>query len=273
MRKFKLLLQFISVIFLLLTQTSALNKMKLKEALSYTVTKVIPSNQKLYTEGLIFNSDATLLYQSSGLYGQSKLVKMEWPSQTVLLTSYLNSKYFAEGIAYCGSYLYMLTWKERTIIKYTYPEMNLVGTLAMPSQMQEGWGLATYSDTQMVASDGTHNLYFLDCNNDLAVTKILPVINGNYYVSSINELEFAKGLVWANVYYSNVIYAIDPTTGYVTKSYDMTALVNYEMSRGTLTYTGFESGYVLNGIAYNKVKDNFLVTGKDWGYYYEVNFN
>jgi glutaminyl-peptide cyclotransferase len=259
------------IITTLITQIITTN---LEQSSSYTLLGSIRRNRRLYTQGMFFSDDGKNLIESTGLYGKSALAALTWPTLNLVKYTTLSPNLFAEGVARCGNFVYMLTWKERSVLKFDWPSLDYVDTIGMPQQLREGWGLANTGTNQMIVSDGSSNIYVLDCSDseDLKVTSTLRVTIGNQRLSQINALEFANGYIWANVYFSNNIYKIDPTTGRVLVTYDMTRLVNNELRGGLLTNTMLNQGYVLNGIAYNPVLRYFIVTGKGWGNYYRINF-
>jgi len=230
--------------------------------------KAIKRNELYYTQGLFFDTDSTVM-ESGGQYGRSSLVRMKYPSMEVLKKVDLHKKYFAEGIALCGGYVFQLTWRERVVLKYKYPELELVETASLDDKVEEGWGLTTDGKV-LYATDGSNNIYTMSCET-LKVTKTTPVTLDAKPVHRLNEIEYVDGVIYANKYYDSNIYKIDLNSGKVIKVIDMNSLVMNELSRGTLTHNKLQNGDVLNGIAFNKNKGNFLVTGKMWGFYYEVN--
>jgi glutamine cyclotransferase len=240
----------------------------------YDVIKIIKRPKTYYTQGLFFADNGNTLYESGGLYGQSVLVKMEYPSLKQLNKTNLPETYFAEGIARCGDNLYQLTWRENVIIKYSFPSMKYEDTLQLDKQVLEGWGLSQFNNPdELIATDGSSNIFVLDCHNDLKVKRKISVRDASgEFITSLNELKYAKDYIWANRYTRNTIYKIDPKEGAVVKVYDMTPLVEYEFRQSTLSQFANASGDVLNGIAYDEISDKFLVTGKRWGFYYEVIF-
>lgn len=247
----------------------------LQQSYSYTLLGSIRRSNRLYTQGIFFSKDGKNLIESTGLYGKSALAAFTWPTLNLIKYTSLSPNLFAEGVARCGNFVYMLTWKERSVLKFSWPSLEYVDTIVMPQELSEGWGLANSGTYQMIASDGTSNIYVLDCSDseDLKVSSLLRVTLGNQRLSQINALEFANGYIWANVYYSNNIYKIDPRTGRVVVTYDMTRLVKNELRAGLLTNSMLNQGYVLNGIAYNPVYRYFVITGKGWGNYYRINFS
>jgi len=240
---------------------------------NFSVMKIIKRVNTVYTQGMFFDENNNILIESGGLYRQSSISKLKYPSQTQIKKRSLPNEYFAEGIAKCGQFIYQLTWQERKIIVYTYPDLEFKNELILDPLIAEGWGLSSTSNpNELIASDGSDKIYFLDCQNNLKVKRSIRVKKGNQPVYKLNALAYAKGHIWANVYFSNYIVRIDPDSGDVIKSYDMTPLVDYETNYNPSFTASFSQGDVLNGIAYDNVNDMFLVTGKRWAYYYETKF-
>ena len=241
----------------------------------FTVKKIIERKEdhKTYTQGLFFSKDYKILYESGGLYKESSIIKYEYPSLKLLKKTKLNNNYFGEGIAQCGEYIYQLTWRENIIIKYDL-NLNKIEELNLDDNLFEGWGLS-YSNNinELLATDGSDEIYRLDCNNNLKVISSIKVKdnNGNSYYN-LNDLTYANGFIYVNIYLDTNIIKVD-FNGFVVKKYNLNELVNYELNKGILTQSNFRFGDVLNGITYNSEKNIFLVTGKRWGYMYEITFN
>lgn len=234
------------------------------------ILKHVRRNEVYYTQGLFFDTDKTVI-ESGGLYGESCLVRMEYPSMKIINKVNLDGKYFGEGTAKCGKYVYQLTWQNRVILRYSYPELQLIETLPLDPQIKEGWGL-TSDDQIMYATDGTNNIYYLDCES-LQVTKKIEVSYQGEPLRYLNALVYVNGEFYVNKYYDNRIFKINASNGHISSVYDMSFLAHNEFKKGTLTQWRMSSGEVLNGIAYNKQRNVFLVTGKKWGFYYEIKFN
>ena len=238
------------------------------------IENVLRRNEGFYTQGLFFLEKDQIVH-SSGLYGESVLALQKFPSLEIISKNVLNKSYFGEGCARCGEFIYQLTWQERKVLKYKVSDFSFVSSLEMDSEIKEGWGLSdTGKDNVLVATDGTNKMHFLDCNNDLKVTKSIEVKDElGIDVSKLNDLTYSKGFLFVNQYFSHKIYKVDPDTGLAMKEYDFSHFYQFEIKQNTLQDNSWNRGYVLNGIAYNKYKDNFLVTGKEWGYFYEITFN
>lgn len=239
----------------------------------YEVSKIFKRTENFYTQGLFLDNRSEYLYQSGGLYGESVAVKMQYPSLKIVKNIKLDNKYFAEGFAKCGDSAYQLTWREGKVLKYSYPDLIYQDILNQPGQMSEGWGLSeSEKENEMIATDGSNKIYFIDCSDGLKVTKIINVKKGNSEISRLNALVFANNYIWSNRYFDRNIYKINPSNGKVEQIYNMSLLIDYEINKNTLTIERLKDGEVLNGIAYDKVNKRFLLTGKKWGHFYEVSF-
>lgn len=212
----------------------------------------------LFTQGLLVDGD--YFYESSGLYNKSLLVAypIAEPASTWAKISAPFSKkqtipaqYFAEGLALLDDKLYLLTWQEQTLLIYDKATLNHLKSI---SYKGEGWGLAT-NGKQLIRSDGSDTLYFHNAN-DFAVTKTLTVTDQGKAVSKLNELEFANGFIWANIWYQDRILQIDPATGTVVGEIDLSS-VKQKLQLNS-------SEQVLNGIAWDEKRNAFWITGKNW---------
>ena len=212
----------------------------------------------LFTQGLVLDGDT--FYESSGLYGRSMLVSYprtepdnKWAQLTANFTQKdkLPDRYFAEGLALLNDKLYLLTWQEGAVFVYDRTTFSVIDRWRYNG---EGWGLA-HDGKLLIRSDGSEHLYF-HSPKDFSLEKTLDVNEDGRPVQRLNELEFIDGYVWANVWHENRLVQIDPSTGKVVGSLDLTALtaqVNIESSES-----------VLNGIAYDMEHEGLWVTGKHW---------
>ncbi len=212
----------------------------------------------LFTQGLLVDGDH--FYESSGLYDKSILVSYpitEPASTWAKLSASFTQKqtvpahYFAEGLALLDNKLYLLTWQEQTLLIYDKATLNYQKSI---SYKGEGWGLAS-DGKQLIRSDGSDTLYFHN-PDDFAVTKTLKITDEGKSVAQLNELEFAGGFIWANIWYQDRILKIDPATGKAVGEMDLSGL------KQKLQLNNSEQ--VLNGIAWDEKQNAFWITGKNW---------
>ena len=251
---------------------------KITNTVNYKVLNIFKrKNPTVYTQGLFYHNNS--LYESGGLYQNSSLIQMEWPSQNIIQKINLEEKYFAEGIAgnTINNILYQLTYQEKEILLYSFPNLELKTKIAMPSELREGWGMSPGREKdEIFATDGSEKIFILKINNDtneLKVKSYIKVSYNNQPVYRLNDLISDGFYIYCNVYYEKVILKINPNNGEVVNVYDMQPLIEYELNNGKLTVIQLNIGDVLNGIAYIPEKNTFILTGKLWDYYYEVGFN
>lgn len=219
---------------------------------TYNIVKVYPHDSNAFTEGLVINDG--VLYESTGLYGNSTLRRVDLESGNVLQEFRLSNGYFGEGITIVNGAIVQLTWLENVGFVY---DKETFGLLRNFSYSTEGWGI-TYNGSQLIMSDGTSNLYFLDPVTYQKVGQV-SVHDGNVSVANINELEYINGDVYANIWLQEKIAIINPQTGQVKGWINLTGL-----------YQSGNSDYVLNGIAYDSKTDSLFITGKNWPNLYEI---
>ena len=246
-----------------------------KKQNDFEIINILPrkNDNNIYTQGIFFSKNNKYLYESGGLYNKSSLIKLNYPSLTINKKVNLKGNLFGEGIAECENYIYQLTWKEKKILKYD-ENLNLIKYISLDDKIKEGWGLANYNKDTLLLTDGSNNIYYLDCNKDLKIKKILSIYdNNNNKVNDLNDLIYNKGYIYANIYYKNNIVKINEKKGKIEKIYDLDILMNNEINNYNVTKEYlYKKGYVLNGIAYNKKNKSFLVTGKKWNNFYEIIF-
>ena len=213
-----------------------------------------PHDVKAYTQGLFFHEGQ--LYESTGQYGSSSFRTVDLESGEVKDRIDFDSRYFVEGSAIMGDNLYILTWEERKAFVYDAATLKFKASWNYP---REGWGLAT-DGKQLVASDGTSLLYFMDGNFKVQ-RKVMVKLDGRP-VRWLNELEYIDGKIWANVYTSDEIVIINPKDGRVVGVVDCRGLLDRKY------YTAETD--VLNGIAYDPENDKIYLTGKNWPKLFEV---
>ncbi len=206
---------------------------------SYTIINRYPHDTVAFTEGLLIDSDNATLYESTGLNGESSLRREDLATGQVLARIDIPAEYFAEGLTLFHGKLYQLTWQSHTGFIYDAGCFCQTGAFAYDG---EGWGLA-HDDSALIMSDGTEHIRFLDPDS-LAVTRIITVTDGGQPVLLLNELEYVRGEIYANVWMTDRIARIDPATGTVRGWIDLTGLLS-------AAEHGPSPDNVLNGIAYD----------------------
>ena len=221
----------------------------------YQVVNIYPHSQEAFTQGLVYLNN--LLYQGNGLYGKSSIQKLDLETGVVLQQKDLPSRYFGEGITIFGDSLFQLTWKSKTGFIYDVESFDSLGQFTYSS---EGWGL-THDNHRLIMSDGTSTIHFINPHT-MTFTGEITVHEENQLITNLNELEYIKGEIWANVWLTNRIVRINPDTGQVTGWLDLTGI----LPAGTCS----QPVDVLNGIAYDSQNDRIFVTGKNWCKLFEI---
>ena len=222
----------------------------------YRVIHTYPHDPTAFTQGLVYQDG--IFYEGTGLRGQSTLRKVDPASGKVLTGVRLPERYFGEGIAIVGDRLFQLTWQEQVGFIYDKKSFELVGTW---SYAGEGWGLTT-DGTRLIMSDGTSQLRFLDPATQAELGRVDVVDAAGAPVVRLNELEVVEGEVWANIWQTDRIARIDPSTGHVLGWIDLTGLLPAEDRTQRVD--------VLNGIAYDPATRRIFVTGKWWPKVFEI---
>jgi glutamine cyclotransferase len=239
----------------------------------YRLIRTYPHDPQAFTQGLVYEDG--ILYEGTGLYGRSSLSKRNLQTDELLKRERLPRRYFGEGITIFGDRVIQLTWQSQTGFVYDKTTFHLLREFSYPG---EGWGI-THDGRQLIMSDGTATLRFLDPNT-FAEARRVTVRDDAGPVERLNELEYAapppSGVVdsdsqpraagphiYANVWMTDFIVVIDPNTGRVTTRLDFSAL--YPRPADTQD--------VLNGIAWLPESRHLLLTGKCWPRLYEVELN
>jgi glutamine cyclotransferase len=223
---------------------------------TYKVVRAWPHDRGAFTQGLLFR-DGTLL-ESTGLNGESSLREVELESGRILKRLDVAPAYFAEGLAVVADKAYQLTWKNQVGFVYDADTFAAEKTFGYEG---EGWGLAT-DGRLLIMSDGTNRIRFLDPADGCKTVRKIDVTEAGRPVERLNELEFIRGEIFANVWQTDEVVRIDPATGRVRGVVDFAGLLPAaERTPDT---------DVLNGIAYDAERDRLFVTGKRWPKIFEV---
>ena len=202
--------------------------------------KVYPHKNDSFTEGLFFYNNE--LYESTGLYGKSKVYKNINLKTGEESKSYsFDDLVFAEGSVIYNNKLYVLTYKEKKVFEFDFESLEVTHVY---DYGREGWGLTTDGE-YLIASDGSENIYYMD-----------EYLND---VKNINELEYINGYIWANVWETDIILIINSKTGEVVKQIDFSGILSDKYKDENID--------VLNGIAWNDGK--LYITGKNYPVIFE----
>ena len=224
---------------------------------TFKVLNSFPHDPTAFTQGFVYRDG--FLYESTGLYGKSSLRRTNPPTGEVIAKTSLSREFFGEGLTIIGDRIYQLTWKSGQGFIYGKEDLARKGSF---SYSTEGWGL-TDDGTSLIMSDGTEKLYFLSPES-FEVTKVLSVRENGSAVAKLNELEYAEGKIYCNIWRSDDIVVVDPESGTVKKRISLGKL------RKRLSLP--DKAGVLNGIAWKSSSGTFLITGKNWSEVFEIKF-
>jgi glutamine cyclotransferase len=221
---------------------------------TYRIVRAYPHDSEAFTQGLEYVDG--FLYEGTGLNGRSSIRKVKFETGDVVQRRSVGREHFGEGITIWKNDLFELTWQSQVALVYDSRTFLPRRTF---SYSGEGWGL-THDATSLIMSDGTSVLRFLDPETFRERRRVI-VTDGGVPVKYLNELEFVKGEIYANVWTTDFIARIDPATGRVTGWIDL---------RGLLPPRERLGDAVLNGIAYDAEHDRLFVTGKLWPRLFEI---
>jgi glutamine cyclotransferase len=222
---------------------------------SYQIVNIYPHDTNAFTQGLIFVDGK--LYEGTGQEGQSSLREVELQTGNVLKKVEVPEPYFGEGITLLNGKIYQLTWQHQVGFIYDAQKFEQIGKFNYDG---EGWGL-TNDGHSLILSDGSNRLRFIDPDS-FRVTKTIAVLDEGTPVKKLNELEYVNGEIYANIWHDQRIVTIDPQSGRVTGSIDLTGL----LQPGDV----HDPEAVLNGIAYDPAGKRLFVTGKLWPRIFEI---
>lgn len=221
----------------------------------YKVVNVYPHDRGAFTEGLEFHDG--FLYESTGLNRRSSLRKVKLETGAVVQSIALPNEYFGEGIAILGDEIAQLTYQTEVGFVYSLKDFKLLRQFKYKG---EGWAF-THTPTTLYMDDGTDEIRLWDPKT-FVERKRIKVHEGTKSINNINELEYVEGELWANIWQTDRIARISPTTGAILGWIDMSGLLSPMHRNGTED--------VLNGIAYDAARKRIFVTGKFWPNVFEV---
>ena len=222
---------------------------------SYKVIHIYHHDPNAFTQGLVFENG--FLYEGTGLYGFSSLRRVELETGAVLQIREIPDQFFGEGITIFENKIIQLTWQSKIGFVYNKYTFKLLHEFNYP---YEGWGI-THDGKHLMISDGTSTIHFLDPDTFKEVGQII-VHENDTSVTGINELEYIKGEIYANIWQTERIARIDPISGHVIGWIDL---------KGILSYGDYNKKVdVLNGIAYDTINERLFVTGKFWPDIFEI---
>jgi glutaminyl-peptide cyclotransferase len=222
----------------------------------FEIVHTYPHDTTAFTQGLIYVDGH--LYESTGLNGRSSLRMVDLATGNVLQKHDLPAEYFGEGLTDWESTLIQLTWTSHRAFVYDRFSFSPLRTLAYEG---EGWGL-THDRTQLIMSDGSSYLRFLDPKSFRLTRQVQVVDDTGQGIENLNELEYIRGEIYANVWQTDDIVRISPRTGKILGRIDLGGIIDKRELHG--------DGAVLNGIAYDSAHDRIFVTGKLWPKLFEI---
>ncbi len=238
------------IFFLIATESMAQLVVEKRELSKANIIKKYKHDPSAFTQGLVYQNDH--FFESTGGWGSSEIRKINKHTGKVINFKKLQSKYFGEGITIYDNKIFQVTWKSNKGFVYDINNFKLLDDFNIYGQ---GWGL-TNDGQSLILSDGSEKIYYLNPQNFEIEKTISVSVNGNKLIY-INELEFIRGEIWANIWKSNDIITVNPSSGIVTSIFDIS-----KISEQT------EIEDVANGIAWDKVNDKIFITGKNWNFIY-----
>lgn len=227
----------------------------------YDIVNTYPHDPKAFTQGLVFHNN--FFYEGTGGRQSdtfhSSLRKVEVESGKVVQKVDLPGEYFGEGITIFNDKIYQITWQEKKAFVYDVNDFKILKEF---SYFGEGWGI-THDTANLIMSDGTQVLRFINPENFQVVRTLVVTDEKGKELDEINELEYVKGEIWANIWQEGWIARIDPQSGKLVGRIDLEDLTDRQMNED-------RNADVLNGIAYDEASDRIFITGKKWRRVFEI---
>ena len=226
------------------------------KTLAFVVERKLHRDAVGFTEGLEVHDGA--LWESTGdLFGNTRINRIDIKTGKVRTLMNAGKRYFGEGLTFFGGKLYQMTWQEHRVFVFD-AQMKSLPELSNP---REGWGL-THDATRLIASDGSSQIFFLS-PADFTTLAALDVRDGDQPVPRLNELDFAEGAIWANVFETWTLVKISPATGCVLARANLAPLQAH-MTAPERAAIARDDNFVPNGIAHDPATGLFTITGKNW---------
>ncbi len=219
------------------------------------IVATYPHDPEAYTQGLVIEKGR--MFEGTGRYGASTLREVDYKTGAVLKSLSLDKQYFGEGITILDGTIFQLTWKNNYCFTYDFKTLLYKEFFQYPF---EGWGL-THNGKELIVSDGSSDLRFVDPSNFKLVRKI-SVKDGAARIKNLNELEYIDGEIWANVWYEDRIARISPESGKLLGWIDLNLIYPANQRK--------DRDQVLNGIAQDPETKKIYVTGKNWPKLFEI---
>jgi glutamine cyclotransferase len=229
-----------------------------EKIIEYEITNRFKHNKSLFTQGFFITENGNIIESTGSKNRTSQLVEYQLGNEDFVKDIELSADYFGEGATKIDDEIYLLTWKSKKGFVYKENSFELISEFTYPTQIFEGWGLTSF-ENELILSDGTDKIYFIDSNNLSNYKRKISVVSFNKSYSNLNELEYINGFIYANVWQENIILKINPKNGIVEGKLDLTEICNKYNKNG-----------VLNGIAYNRKNNTILLTGKFWPEIFEI---
>jgi glutamine cyclotransferase len=262
----------------------------------FQVTNIYPKQQIINSESIFFDEKNSSIYETGKIKNINILLKKNYPTNKLEkaiplgngnlnlnksknsnrnLNFNKNNNFEVKGMAKSGNILYQFSGIHNKILRFTYPNLDFLTPIDIDSDIKSGEGLAELSEDFLIASNGTDMVFILDCKNDLNVINSFSVKNSNNQpLFGIKNMVVVGEFIYLTRENDKRIFKISPATGKILKVYNMLNLLNFELKTNSISLIINKSdkgfNFSLNGIAYDKKKKVFILTGKNWGHYYEV---
>ena len=229
------------------------------DSIGFSIINVYPHDTSSFTQGLVVYKGK--LYEGTGEYGTSKLLKTDLKSGRIEKQIPLDSSFFGEGITILNDTVYQLTWKQGKVFVYNEKDLKKVKEFDFD---KEGWGI-TNNGKNLIVSNGTNKLYFYN-PSDFKLIKELEVLEAGTPAFNLNELEYIEGYIYANQWQLPYILKIDPSNGKVVGKCDLSEIWKRVKAKDPMSD-------VPNGIAYDSSIKKIYITGKNWPDLFEIQFS